>query len=140
MREIRRAIGGGAPRLFLLWSSFSVFFPLNSCSSSFTYSTISSPFFPSLLLVVRSSSFLLFSLFLPESQVREVLGPVATPDAIQFTSALPETRSGKIMRRILRKVAEGEGADGDHSVFGDTSTLSEPTVIYGLIEGKRPVG
>ena len=69
--------------------------------------------------------------------VREVLGPVATPDAIQFTPGLPETRSGKIMRRILRKVADGEGADGDHSVFGDTSTLNDPSIVQKIIDGKQ---
>ena len=64
--------------------------------------------------------------------VRERIGPHATPDKIQFTPALPKTRSGKIMRRILRKIAEGElGA------LGDTSTLAEPAVVHSLVEGRQ---
>ncbi len=64
--------------------------------------------------------------------VRERIGPHATPDKIQFTPALPKTRSGKIMRRILRKIAEGElGA------LGDTSTLAEPAVVDALVEGRQ---
>jgi acetyl-CoA synthetase len=64
--------------------------------------------------------------------VRKEIGPIATPDIIQFTSALPKTRSGKIMRRILRKIAEGT-ADS----LGDTSTLAEPGVVDQLIAGSR---
>jgi len=63
--------------------------------------------------------------------VRKVLGPVATPDLIQWTPGLPKTRSGKIMRRILRKIAHN-----DFSNLGDTSTLAEPGVVDALIEGR----
>lgn len=59
-----------------------------------------------------------------------VVGAWATPDVICIVEALPKTRSGKIMRRILRKLAEGER---DVSKLGDLSTLSEPTVIDSLI-------
>ncbi len=64
--------------------------------------------------------------------VRQHIGPIATPDKIQFTPALPKTRSGKIMRRILRKIAEG-----DISNLGDTSTLADPTVVDALVEGRQ---
>jgi acetyl-CoA synthetase len=63
--------------------------------------------------------------------VREEIGPIATPDAIQFAPGLPKTRSGKIMRRILRKVAEG-----DVSSLGDTSTLADPSVVDDLIANR----
>ena len=63
--------------------------------------------------------------------VRKVLGPVASPDLIQWTPGLPKTRSGKIMRRILRKIAHN-----DYSNLGDTSTLAEPGVVDALIEGR----
>ncbi|MDO6415526.1 acetate--CoA ligase [Sphingomonas sp. BIUV-7] len=63
--------------------------------------------------------------------VREEIGPIATPDAIQFAPGLPKTRSGKIMRRILRKVAEG-----DVSSLGDTSTLADPAVVDDLIANR----
>ncbi len=63
-----------------------------------------------------------------KSWVRREIGPIATPDAIQFASALPKTRSGKIMRRILRKIAEG-----DTTTLGDTSTLADPDVIDRLV-------
>ena len=63
--------------------------------------------------------------------VRAEIGPLASPDAIQFTSALPKTRSGKIMRRILRKVAEG-----DVGSLGDTSTLADPEVVEALVRGR----
>jgi acetyl-CoA synthetase len=63
--------------------------------------------------------------------VRKVLGPVATPDLIQWTPGLPKTRSGKIMRRILRKIAYN-----DFSNLGDISTLAEPGVVDALIEGR----
>ncbi|RMI27409.1 MAG: acetate--CoA ligase, partial [Calditrichaeota bacterium] len=62
--------------------------------------------------------------------VRKIIGPHATPDKIQFTSALPKTRSGKIMRRILRKIAEG-----DIENLGDTSTLADPSVVEALVQG-----
>ncbi len=61
--------------------------------------------------------------------VREEIGPIATPDHIHFTPALPKTRSGKIMRRILRKIAEN-----DFTSLGDTSTLADPGVVDELIE------
>ncbi|WP_133365846.1 acetate--CoA ligase [Qipengyuania sediminis] len=64
--------------------------------------------------------------------VRREIGPVATPDLLQFTPALPKTRSGKIMRRILRKIAENET-----SALGDTSTLADPAVIDALVAGRR---
>ena len=65
-------------------------------------------------------------------QVRTEIGPVATPDLIQWAPGLPKTRSGKIMRRILRKIAEN-----DYSNLGDTSTLAEPAVIDDLIENRQ---
>ena len=64
--------------------------------------------------------------------VRSIIGPHATPDKIQFTPALPKTRSGKIMRRILKKVAAG-----DVENLGDISTLADPTVVDGLVEDRR---
>ena len=66
------------------------------------------------------------------AHVRTGIGPIATPDLIHFTPALPKTRSGKIMRRILRKIAEN-----DFSNLGDTSTLAEPALVDALIEGRR---
>ena len=66
--------------------------------------------------------------------VRKEIGPIATPDVIQFAPALPKTRSGKIMRRILRKIAEG-----DVSNLGDTSTLADPEVVDRLVEGRPAV-
>ena len=63
--------------------------------------------------------------------VRREIGPIATPDAIQFASGLPKTRSGKIMRRILRKIAEG-----DTAALGDTSTLADPGVVDALVAGR----
>ena len=63
--------------------------------------------------------------------VRREIGPIAAPDAIQFAPALPKTRSGKIMRRILRKIAEG-----DVSTLGDTSTLADPAVVDDLIANR----
>ena len=66
------------------------------------------------------------------SHVRKIIGPIATPEFIQFTTGLPKTRSGKIMRRILRKIVAGETED-----FGDTSTLADPSVIDALIEGNK---
>jgi acetyl-CoA synthetase len=65
-------------------------------------------------------------------EVRHDIGALAAPDKIQFTPALPKTRSGKIMRRILRKIAEG-AADG----FGDTSTLADPTIVDALVAGRQ---
>ncbi len=65
-------------------------------------------------------------------QVRKAIGPVSTPDVIQFVPGLPKTRSGKIMRRILRKIAAGEYED-----MGDTSTLADPAVVDAIVEGKK---
>ncbi|MFM1815246.1 MAG: acetate--CoA ligase [Pseudomonadota bacterium] len=66
------------------------------------------------------------------AQVRKEIGPTATPDLIQFAPGLPKTRSGKIMRRILRKIAED-----DFSNLGDTSTLAEPAVVDDLITNRQ---
>ena len=66
--------------------------------------------------------------------VRKEIGPIASPDKIQFTPALPKTRSGKIMRRILRKIAEGIP---DKSALGDTSTLADPSIVDALIHGRQ---
>jgi acetyl-CoA synthetase len=63
--------------------------------------------------------------------VRKEIGPIATIDAIQWAPGLPKTRSGKIMRRILRKIAENQV-----SSIGDTSTLADPTVVENLIENR----
>jgi len=65
--------------------------------------------------------------------VRKEIGPIAAPDVVQFTPALPKTRSGKIMRRILRKIAEGIT---DKGTLGDTSTLADPHIVDALIEGR----
>ena len=64
--------------------------------------------------------------------VRKEIGPIATPEFIQFAEGLPKTRSGKIMRRILRKVSSGEHEKHD---FGDTSTLADPSVVDDLVKG-----
>ena len=64
--------------------------------------------------------------------VRKDIGPIASPDLIQFAPGLPKTRSGKIMRRILRKIAED-----DFSNLGDTSTLADPAVVEDLIENRQ---
>jgi acetyl-CoA synthetase len=66
------------------------------------------------------------------THVRAEIGPIATPDLIHVTPALPKTRSGKIMRRILRKIAEN-----DYGALGDTSTLADPSLVGELIEGRR---
>jgi acetyl-CoA synthetase len=66
------------------------------------------------------------------AHVRSEISAIATPDLIHFTPALPKTRSGKIMRRILRKIAEN-----DFSNLGDTSTLADPSLVDDLIEGRR---
>ncbi|WP_375283069.1 acetate--CoA ligase [Marinicauda pacifica] len=70
-----------------------------------------------------------------KAQVRSEIGAIATPDVIHFTPSLPKTRSGKIMRRILRKIAEGE-----FDKLGDTSTLADPDVVDSLIETRREMG
>ena len=64
--------------------------------------------------------------------VRKEIGPIASPDLIQFAPSLPKTRSGKIMRRILRKIAEGEFGN-----LGDTSTLAEPAVVDDLVHNRQ---
>ena len=63
--------------------------------------------------------------------VRKEIGPIASPDVIQWAPGLPKTRSGKIMRRILRKIAENE-----FGALGDTSTLSDPSVVDDLIANR----
>ena len=64
--------------------------------------------------------------------VRKQIGPIATPDLIQFAPGLPKTRSGKIMRRILRKIAANE-----HEQLGDTTTLADPTVVQSLVDNRK---
>ncbi|MBC7497383.1 MAG: acetate--CoA ligase [Sphingomonadaceae bacterium] len=66
------------------------------------------------------------------ASVRSIIGPIATPDHIHITPSLPKTRSGKIMRRILRKIAEN-----DFAALGDTSTLADPSVVDALIAGRK---
>ena len=63
--------------------------------------------------------------------VRKEIGPIATPDVIQWAPGLPKTRSGKIMRRILRKIAANE-----HDQLGDTSTLADPAVVEDLVSNR----
>jgi acetyl-CoA synthetase len=63
--------------------------------------------------------------------VNQIIGAIAKPDKIQFVSGLPKTRSGKIMRRILRKIAEGEMDN-----LGDISTLVDPTVVEDIKQGR----
>ena len=67
--------------------------------------------------------------------VRKQIGPLATPDLIHFTPGLPKTRSGKIMRRILRKIAANEPEN-----LGDTTTLADPSVVDSLIENRQNKG
>ena len=64
--------------------------------------------------------------------VRKEIGPIATPDLIQFALGLPKTRSGKIMRRILRKIAANE-----HEELGDVSTLADPQVVQNLVQNRK---
>jgi len=66
--------------------------------------------------------------------VAKIIGPFARPDKIQLVNGLPKTRSGKIMRRILRKIAEGDTSD-----FGDTSTLLDPGIVDRIIEGSKSI-
>ena len=66
------------------------------------------------------------------AHVAKEMGPIAKPDKIQIAPALPKTRSGKIVRRILKAIAQGTGD------FGDTSTLLDLTIIEGLIKGRVP--
>ena len=65
-------------------------------------------------------------------QVRKAISAIATPDCIQVCLGLPKTRSGKIMRRILRKIAEG-----NYEGLGDISTLAEPQVVEQIVDGHR---
>ena len=67
--------------------------------------------------------------------VRRDIGPIASPDVIQFAPGLPKTRSGKIMRRILRKIAENEV-----DKLGDTSTLADPAVVDDLVANRPGAG
>jgi acetyl-CoA synthetase len=67
-----------------------------------------------------------------EAQVRKVIGPIAVPDRIQIVPGLPKTRSGKIMRRILRKIAAGE-----YDQLGDVSTLADPAVVETIVAGHK---
>ena len=67
-----------------------------------------------------------------KEQVREVIGPIATPDCIQVVAGLPKTRSGKIMRRILRQVAQENYTD-----LGDISTLADPSVVAQIVDGHK---
>jgi acetyl-CoA synthetase len=64
--------------------------------------------------------------------VRKEIGPIASPDVIQWATGLPKTRSGKIMRRILRKIAANE-----YDQLGDTSTLADPSVVDDLISSRQ---
>ncbi len=64
--------------------------------------------------------------------VRKEIGPIASPDLIQWAPGLPKTRSGKIMRRILRKIAANE-----HDQLGDTTTLADPAVVDDLVENRQ---
>ncbi len=66
--------------------------------------------------------------------IRKKIGPIATPDKLQFSPGLPKTRSGKIMRRILRKIASNE-----QDQLGDTSTLADPSVVQSLIDGSKNI-
>jgi acetyl-CoA synthetase len=68
------------------------------------------------------------------TQVREEISPIATPEYIQFTDALPKTRSGKIMRRVLKKITVGQMDD-----IGDTSTLADPKVVEVLADQRIPL-
>ena len=67
-------------------------------------------------------------------EIKREIGPIAKPDEIQFVDGLPKTRSGKIMRRILRKILEGKEGE-----IGDTTTLADPNVVEKIIEGRKIV-
>ena len=67
-----------------------------------------------------------------KNHLARTLGPIYRPEIIQFAPGLPKTRSGKIMRRILRKIAEG-----DFDNLGDTTTLAEPAVVESLLENSK---
>ena len=66
------------------------------------------------------------------AHIRKEIGPIATPDKMQFAPGLPKTRSGKIMRRILRKIAQGAVDE-----LGDTSTLADPSVVDNLVKERQ---
>ena len=66
--------------------------------------------------------------------IRKKIGPIATPEKLQFSPGLPKTRSGKIMRRILRKIASNE-----QDQLGDTSTLADPNVVQSLVDGSKNI-
>jgi len=66
--------------------------------------------------------------------VRATIGPIATPDVVQFTNALPENRAGKTMRRLLRKIA---AKDTEPESFGDLSTMLNPEILPSIIEGRH---
>ncbi len=83
----------------------------------------------SLKVGINSSNELLKEL---KNTIREKIGPIATPDFIHITAGLPKTRSGKIMRRILRKIASN-----DYENLGDTSTLADPSVVESLVENRK---
>ena len=83
----------------------------------------------SLKVGVDSSDDLVLDL---KKTIREKIGPIATPDFIHITAGLPKTRSGKIMRRILRKIASN-----DFENLGDTSTLADPSVVDNLIKNRQ---
>ncbi|MDQ3287340.1 MAG: acetate--CoA ligase [Pseudomonadota bacterium] len=70
------------------------------------------------------------------SHVRGEIGPIATPDHLQWAPGLPKTRSGKIMRRILRKIAEAGSAELPADQLGDTSTLADSSVVQSLVDGR----
>ncbi|MDB6163033.1 MAG: acetyl-CoA synthetase [Xanthomonadaceae bacterium] len=74
------------------------------------------------------------------AHVRTVIGPIATPDHLQWAPGLPKTRSGKIMRRILRKIAEAGGDEIGPEHLGDTSTLADPAVVESLVRERRGAG
>ena len=69
-----------------------------------------------------------------KNHVARTLGPIYRPDLIHFTPGLPKTRSGKIMRRILRKIAANE-----HDQLGDTTTLADPSVVESLVENRKNI-
>ena len=69
-----------------------------------------------------------------KNHVGRVLGPIYRPEIIHFTPGLPKTRSGKIMRRILRKIAANE-----HGQLGDTTTLADPSVVQSLVDNRKNV-
>ena len=71
------------------------------------------------------------------AHVRKDIGPIAAPDWLQWAPGLPKTRSGKIMRRILRKIAEAGPEGVDRGTLGDTSTLADPAVVESLVNERQ---